>query len=235
MNILIVAAKANEINETILSLGTGYSYSENLIRYDKANHSIEILLTGVGMVLSTYWLTKILSKRKYDMVINAGIAGALNHALEIGTVVNVVEDSFPETGSESENGFLSIFELSLLNKDEFPFKNGILCNEKLILSELVNLLPAVKGITVNTVHGKTDSIRELKARVQADVESMEGAAIMMVCLIEEIPFFQIRAISNYVEPRDFTSWNIPMAVSNLNKYLLLILDEFLNAHIMLID
>jgi futalosine hydrolase len=48
---------------------------------------------------------------------------------------------------------------------------------------------------------------------------MEGAAFHFVCLREEIPFMQIRVVSNYVEPRNKNSWNIPLAIANLNDFL----------------
>ena len=44
---------------------------------------------------------------------------------------------------------------------------------------------------------------------------MEGAAFFYVCLCENIPFLQIRAISNYVEQRNEKNWNIPLAIKNL--------------------
>jgi futalosine hydrolase len=39
-------------------------------------------------------------------------------------------------------------------------------------------------------------------------------------LQENIPFVQLRAVSNYVEIRDKSKWNIPLAVENLNIQLI---------------
>jgi futalosine hydrolase len=47
---------------------------------------------------------------------------------------------------------------------------------------------------------------------------MEGAAVFYVCLNENIPVLQIRSISNYVEDRDTTKWDIPLAIKQLNKF-----------------
>ena len=54
----------------------------------------------------------------------------------------------------------------------------------------------------------------------AHVESMEGAAVLFVCNWLGIPCYQIRAISNYVEPRDSFKWNIPLALENLKETVL---------------
>ena len=37
---------------------------------------------------------------------------------------------------------------------------------------------------------------------------MEGAAFFYVCLKEKVNFFQIRAISNFVEKRNKKNWEI---------------------------
>ena len=55
---------------------------------------------------------------------------------------------------------------------------------------------------------------------------MEGAALFYVCLHEQIPFLEIRAISNYVELRDPTKWDIPLAIENLTDELFRFLRKF---------
>ncbi len=48
---------------------------------------------------------------------------------------------------------------------------------------------------------------------------MEGAALHYVCLQEQIPFVQIRSVSNYVGERDKTKWKMKEAIENLNTEL----------------
>jgi len=96
--------------------------------------------------------------------------------------------------------------------------------ELLFISDTpVNELVAVTGITVNRVHGTTDSILKTIHQFDPDVETMEGAAVGYVCWKVGIPWVQIRAISNRVEPRNKDNWNIPLALENLHdevmKYL----------------
>jgi futalosine hydrolase len=49
---------------------------------------------------------------------------------------------------------------------------------------------------------------------------MEGAALHYVCLQMNRPFLQIRAISNYVTPRNRAAWKIGEAVMALNAQLI---------------
>jgi futalosine hydrolase len=44
---------------------------------------------------------------------------------------------------------------------------------------------------------------------------MEGAAFMYACLINNIPFAQVRAVSNIVERRNRDRWRMPEAIRNL--------------------
>ena len=62
----------------------------------------------------------------------------------------------------------------------------------------------------------------------ADIETMEGAALHYVCLQEHIPFLQIRSISNHVGERDKTKWKIKEAIENLNKELQILINDLTN-------
>jgi len=65
MNVLVVTATKEELS----------------IALD--NH----LVSGVGMVSTAISVTNALKSKRYDLVINAGIAGSFNRSLELGDVV----------------------------------------------------------------------------------------------------------------------------------------------------
>ena len=81
------------------------------------------------------------------------------------------------------------------------------------------------NLTVNTSHGNEDSIKKVYNKFHPYTESMEGAAFMFVCEQENIPYVQIRAVSNYVEKRNREAWNIPLAIVNLNKQVFEIIEQ----------
>jgi futalosine hydrolase len=87
-------------------------------------------------------------------------------------------------------------------------------------------IPKVCGITVNTAHGYEPSIEKVLNKFHPNTESMEGAAFMFVCENEKIPYAQIRAVSNYMERRNKTAWDITLAFENLNIKVLEILNAF---------
>ena len=78
---------------------------------------------------------------------------------------------------------------------------------------------------MNKVHGNEESIDRLLKQFDVEVESMEGAAVALVCEQENIPYIQLRGISNYVTKRNRDAWDIPLAVKNLNDTLHSILKE----------
>ncbi|NCW13547.1 MAG: hypothetical protein EBV82_10420 [Chitinophagia bacterium] len=62
-------------------------------------------------------------------------------------------------------------------------------------------------------------------RYKASLESMEGAALHYMGRDLNIPFIQIRAVSNYVGERNKAKWKMKEAIYNLNETLLQYLDE----------
>ena len=180
-----------------------------------ANHQVDYLVTGVGMIHTTFELTKCLMNYKYDLAINVGIAGAFDRSIAIGECVWVRKDLFSEMGAEDGEDFLSLIQLGLQTHDDFPFTWGELYPP--IYKELNSLqkLKQVRSITVNKVHGKEESIMQTNMRLSPQIESMEGAAFFYVCMKMNTPCIQVRSISNYVERRNKENWNIPLALKNL--------------------
>jgi len=207
MRILIVAATAAEIAPLQQSLIGSSSKGER--------PDVEIMITGVGMVAAAARTSGALARARYDLALNLGICGSFDRALSPGTVVHVVSDAMPELGAEDGEAFLSIDELGLLRGEAPPFSNGRLVNAAVPANPVLTCLPAVHGITVNTVHGNERSIAETVRRLAPQVESMEGAGFMYACLIQAVSFAQVRAVSNMVERRNRSAWRIDEAIASL--------------------
>ncbi|HKR03719.1 MAG TPA: futalosine hydrolase [Bacteroidia bacterium] len=188
-------------------------------------NKVDVLITGPGMISTVYHLTKRFDELKYDLAINAGIAGSFSKKITLGSVVEVKEECFSELGAENDKNFIHISGMKFKGKDDFPLKKKYLINKTKIKSKTLSELPKVKGITVNTVHGYRLSIEKIKRLFNPQIETMEGAAFFYVCEKEKIPFVQVRAISNYVEKRDKTKWKTDEAINNLCKTLRGVLEE----------
>jgi futalosine hydrolase len=222
MKLLIVCATPAEFNHQSIIEKQKETIPGSYVFFHK-NIEITLLVTGVGMINTTYFLQKKLTEKKFDLALNVGIAGCFNKNIPLGTVFHVTSDCFAEPGAEDGDSFISIFDLGLMKKDQFPFYNGKLLSHDSFISATLELLPEAFSITVNKVHGNAASIEKVRMRLNPDLETMEGAAFFYVCLQENIPFIQLRSVSNIIEKRNRDAWNIPLALKNLQQTA----DEFL--------
>lgn len=212
MKLLLVAATLPEIQPLLSALSIESSAEEKSI----GKHSLKVLVTGAGMVPTAYSLGRHLAASTYDLAINVGIAGSFDFDINLGEICLVIEDTFAELGAEDGEDFLSLDKLGLgitsLSHNPNPAFS-------------TNHLKEVSAITVNKVHGHELSIAKAIARFNPQIESMEGAAFFYACNQAGVPYIQIRAISNYVERRNRENWDISLAVNNLNKTLIKLLEE----------
>ena len=225
MRILVVAATDAEIAPVVAGLELQTSGRFRVRGYTRSGHDVDVLTTGIGMVATAAWLSRMLAEWRYDLVLNLGICGSFDRSLSPGTVVHVTSDRFSELGAEDGDSFLTMEALALLRDNDLPFTGDRPMNTRPPKNEVLRLLPEVDGITVNTVHGSDRSIAEVVARFHPQVESMEGAAFMYTCLIHDVPFAQVRAVSNVMERRNRESWKIDEAVRMLGAAALGIIDR----------
>ena len=239
MKILIVSATQFEVKPLLDFLGIAIpTIGMNNANIDFEDKDIQVLITGIGMVNTAFMVGRC-SLNHYDLVINVGVCGAFDRKLELGTVVHVTSDILSEMGAEDGEEFLTYDQLNLPGEHVFS-ENYTISNS------FIDSLKKVKGITVNTVHGNELSIEKVEQLYHPDVESMEGAAFFAASQnsgknIEQIMFenkptsisvpssdnfIQIRAISNYVEKRDKSKWQMPLAIKNLNDFLI----NFINSN-----
>jgi futalosine hydrolase len=220
MRILIVAATQAEI-EPLFQVGSLQSEVWSLKSEDDLElktNDFRLLTTGVGMVATAFALGRHLAVNQYDLAINLGIAGSFDRSLSLGEVVEVTTDMLAELGAEDDEDFIPIDKLGF-GESVFTASttlSGIFSQNGMDSSNL--LLKQTTGITVNTVHGNEEAIRKVTSRIDAQVESMEGAAFFYACHKAGVPCLQIRAVSNYVEKRNRDSWQIGLAIKNLNIF-----------------
>ncbi|MDB5205979.1 MAG: mqnB [Flavisolibacter sp.] len=201
MQIMLCAATEMEIAPTITFLQAN-------------NFAVEVLITGVGLPAAMYQLTKKICKTKPQYIVQAGIAGCINKDLFLGDVVVVENDTIGDLGVEEKEGFRSVFNMGFADKNKWPWYEGKLTNPT---KEYRNAgLTIVDAITVNEVSTNSNRINYYREQLHAAIETMEGAALHYVGLMENIPFMQIRSLSNYIGERDKTKWNLHGAIINLN-------------------
>jgi len=193
-------------------------------RYEIGGDVIEFLITGIGIHAVTYHLTKVLCNAKYDFVLQAGVGGAFDDSIALGEIFMVTTDRFGDLGAEDHDTFIDIFNMGLLENYSFPYENRTLIMPESEHS-LKIILPKADAITVNTVSGSETTIERRKSAFGVQLESMEGAAFHFVCLMQGVPFAQIRAVSNHLIPRDKSKWKMKEAITNLNNWLIKYIQE----------
>lgn len=209
MQILLLAATEQEISP-----------------FTDAHTGMDVLISGVGLPSAMYHLQKRMQQIDYDLIIQAGIAGSFNRRLVPGQTLWVKQDAFGDLGTEEKEIFSPVFDSGLADKNEFPFTNGWLLNESEVTKKIQ--LNAAKAVTVNKVTDSRLQEQQIIRHFDPDIESMEGAALHYVCLQENIPFLQLRTISNYVGERDKTKWKMKEAIMNLNTELIKLINELTN-------
>lgn len=226
MHLLIVSATSIEIEPLLANFSLNKEINQKLKRYTYKTHTIDVLITGVGMVATAYWMGKTLVINQYDLALNVGIAGYFDDTLKTGDVVHVVTDRLYKLGAEDGPNFLSLQEMGASLSENVMHMDQKMRNNNVPLNNVLKNMVQVDGITVNTVHGNDASIESTIALYSPQIESMEGAAFFYACLTEGGPFAQIRALSNKVEKRNKEAWDIPLAVRNLAVKVLDILAAF---------
>jgi futalosine hydrolase len=167
---------------------------------------VALLRTGVGPVNAAHALTVQLARERARAVVLCGVGGAYPGAgLDLLDVVCAETETYADLGAESQDGFLDMERLG------FP----VIEREPPLFNRLpLSLFPAERRrsfATRTTCTGTDAAAREIAARTGAAVESMEGAAIVHVCLRMGVPVGEVRAVSNVVGARDRASWRVQEA------------------------
>lgn len=176
--------------------------------------SIDYLLTGVGAILTTFALERYISNSSPALLIQIGIAGAYDDKPKVGSAVAVFEESMSDLGVFEKNGYKDAFDMGLIEKNKFPFLNSVLRNPNESMFSKSSL-PLVRGMGVNEISTSPAKIKLFREIYGADIESMEGNAFHYVCLMNKIPFIQLRGISNKVGERNKSLWEINKSLTSV--------------------
>ena len=110
--------------------------------------------------------------------------------------------------------------------DDPPYFNRFPLDSRLV-STAAEICGAQCGpfVTVSQCSGVQAVGDALYTRFNALCESMEGAAAAHICTLYDVPFLEVRGISNLVEDRDPTRWDIPGAADAAQSALIKIISD----------
>jgi futalosine hydrolase len=206
------------LNKMKILIVTSVYAEKKAIKEGLGNHdNIDIEVVGVGPICAAVETTKLLGKKKYELVICAGIAGGFAKHTSIGTLVISDRVISADLGAQSPEGFLSLEELSL-GTTHFPVSPPLADTIKSILQTGMDEVVIGTILTLSTVTGTDITTNELAERYPyAVAEAMEGFGVATAANAFSIPFIELRAISNHIGLRDKSKWRFPQALAQLKK------------------
>lgn len=215
MNVLVVAATVLEISPFLEQYRTNKNLPAN----------IDVLVTGIGLTATTYSLTRQLNIKRPDLIIQAGVGGCFDNSIPLGAVLAIKQEAIADQSVIELDKLKTMFDLKLVPQNQYPFSKGWLVNKSEMLKKIK--LKKVKAVSVNEITTSKQKVKFYNETFGPIVESMEGAALHYVCLMEKIPFVQIRSVSNYIAERNKKNWNMKQSIINLNKELIKIVTDTL--------
>jgi futalosine hydrolase len=194
-----------------------------------------VVVTGIGAVNAAHALTKYLvSHPKPSVVIQTGVAGAFVPAqIPVGAVVLADAEMYGDMGVLTTDGWqpMDAIGIPLVPATDgkparfncFPFDLALVTRAAQIAGALVTRTGPF--LTLSIVTGVQALGDELHERFGALCESMEGAAAAHVCALHDVPFLEVRGISNLVENRDREKWKLKEAAEAAQNVALMLAEN----------
>ncbi|WP_084604492.1 futalosine hydrolase [Desulfonatronum thioautotrophicum] len=191
---------------------------------------VVLLVTGVGVVNAAFALGRLLGCLASDApesspppagVLNLGVAGAFSLGqLPLATTVVVSTEIWPEYGLLHDSGIdpkgIGLPQGKIGGQ---PVWDQLRLSPRQNAQQMglnISSLPEVIGLTVSGVTGTSERARALQSRYACEIETMEGFALAWACCLAEMPFVQVRTISNLVGSREAVHWDLSGAKQALS-------------------
>ncbi|MDH4161108.1 MAG: futalosine hydrolase [Nitrospirota bacterium] len=187
-----------------------------------AGKQVVLCVAGMGKVNAAHGATIMITRYAPAVLFVLGVGGAYpSSGARIGDVVLAREEIAGDEGVLTNDGFkdtefIGIPLLKTTNStifNTYPAPAPVLDQALAALRSCGPSVTVHAGpfITLSTCTGTAARARELEERYQGLCENMEGAAAAQVAELHNVPWLEVRGISNIVEDRDLSRWDIPRA------------------------
>lgn len=196
--------------------------------------TILLAQTGIGKVNAACAATLLFERYAPELVINTGCGGAFaGSGLALGDLAVADSECLADEGVQTPSGWrgmdligIPVYEgrgERLFNR--IPVDQGLARGAYELAT--ANGFRSVLGpfLTVSTCSGTAAQGDELLRRFPGVCENMEGGAVAQVAVSYGVPCLEVRGISNMVEDRDLSHWNLKAAVSEAQRFLALFLEQ----------
>lgn len=185
------------------------------------------LVLGTGKAAAAATMSELIAHERPRAVLLFGVGGAFparhalhDHGLAPGSTCMIGSDLLADDGVMMPEGFHSMSELDF-------GENGpwVMDPERTATAAQLLGVPVLQAATVSTCSATEALSAEIARRSVASVESMEGAAVALVCFKHRVPFLQLRAISNFTGDRARGEWNLEQAVQRLAEAVTVLMER----------
>lgn len=235
--VFVTAATAQELSLLVRTIGATQKEQvpfQELYQGCIGKRKVILAVTGIGKVNAASAVTALLQHGSPELLINTGCAGAYaGSGLTVGDLAAATSETHADEGVFTPVGWQSLeligIPLVIRNgKDyfnEFPLSMQATGKAVNLAAALGLVMKRGKFLTVSNCSGTVSRGVELAERFGGICENMEGAAVAQVAMRFGIDCLEIRGISNMVEDRDFSRWNIPQAVESAQRFILKFIEE----------
>jgi futalosine hydrolase len=200
-----------------------------LFRGTAGGREVLCAVTGIGKVNASSAATVLLERYRPHLMINTGCGGAFSGCgLSVGDLAFALTETFADEGVQTPQGWRG---LDLIGIPVFQGHGERIFNTVPLPRELADgALSCARQhgfrseqgpfLTVSTCSGSATQGAELLSRFPGICENMEGAALAQVALMYGVPLLEVRGISNMVEDRDLSRWDLKRAVTQAQNFLI---------------
>lgn len=199
-----------------------------------AERRVGLLCTGMGKVNTALALGAVLTTVAPSLLLAVGVGGAYpDTGLEPGDLAVASEEDYGDEGVDAAGGWEGTEAIGIplwqeadgrRHWNRMPVDRPVF-DALVVAAARVGRAAAGPFVTVSTVTGTDERARWLAERFGALCETMEGAAAAHAALAWNLPFGEVRGISNRVGARDRPSWKLSEAAAAAQKAALVFLSQ----------
>lgn len=185
-----------------------------------SNRNVIVVKCGIGKINAAVCSQILISEFKVNVIINSGVAGALDNKLNIGDIVvskDTLNHDMDTTAFGDEYGVIPRMNKSIFEADKELINMAIASGEKYDINVVEGRV--VSGDQFIASKEKKDW---LVSQFSGTCAEMEGVAIGQTSYLNNIPFLILRAISDKADGSAFVAYEDfkEMAIVNLSKMLM---------------
>jgi futalosine hydrolase len=239
--IALIAALPEEthlIRQSLQGLAQQSVQGITLITGKLYGNDITLTHSGIGKAAAAAASISLLNHCQPEALWLFGCGGAyLGSGLTIGDIALADSEVFSDEGVSTAGGFRDLASMGIpMRQASEPFFNTWKVDQKLhdwaqpYLVEHAErtdtTLASGPFATLSTCTGTTTKAAEIENRTGAICENMEGAAVALACQQLSVALLEVRGISNLVEDRDTSRWNLPAGMTAAQKAILALLQAW---------